>query len=181
MCSLHIRWLDSILDLIFPETQVCTFCWTQIEGRGSRGICAKCFGDILSISERFVTCPRCGHFIAGKTCPNCYDWTDEIDGVISVVPYDGAYKEKIFNLKYNNKKELAYTLGYLMASRAKNGLLYKRDIIVIPIPLHPLREEERGYNQSALLAQVIARELNCRYEEGVLIRKKGQYARSICG
>jgi len=178
---LHVSWLESILDLIFPETQVCTFCWTEIEGRGSRGICSKCAKEILGMSERFVTCSRCGHFIIGKTCPNCYDWTFEIDGVLSVVPYEGVYKEKIFDLKYNGKKELAVALGYLMACRAKHSLLEKRDIYVVPIPLHPLREEERGYNQSALLARVVARELNCRYEESMLRRRNYEKSQTFLG
>lgn len=169
---MYKKWLAACLDLLFPEVRHCPFCWRAINGAGTDGLCYECSRKILKLSRSLPFCPRCGRFTAAAICPNCCDWSDELSGVISVVPYDGIFKEKIFDLKFNNKTELALPLGFLMAAKAKDRLIKGRKTIGMPIPLHPLRAEERGYNQSALLARIIMRELNLPYTEDVLIRQR---------
>lgn len=178
---MYEKWLETVLDLLFPETKHCPFCWQEVEGRSTGGLCPECAEKILNLDHRFPTCPRCGRFTAADKCPNCYDWPEKISKVISVVPYDGIFKEKIFEIKYNNKKELVSPLGYLMASKVKKHLPPKRDMIIIPIPLHPLREEERGYNQSTLLARVVMRELRIPLTEDVLVRQHYERSQTLLG
>lgn len=169
---MYKKWWSAGLDLLFPEVWHCPFCWHAVSGGRTDGLCPACSQKILKLSRSLPSCPRCGRFTAAAKCPNCYDWPKTLSEVISVVPYDGIFKEKIFDLKFNNKTELALPLGFLMAAKAKERILAAQKPLVMPIPLHPLRAEERGYNQSALLARIIMRELNVFYMEDILFRQR---------
>ena len=62
----------------------------------------------------------------------------------------------IHQFKYEEKSYLANSLGPLLASFAKRWLKEMDDCLVMPVPLHPKRLRERGFNQSLLLARYIA-------------------------
>ncbi|MDX9870877.1 MAG: phosphoribosyltransferase family protein [Clostridia bacterium] len=170
-----------VLDLLFPIARHCIFCWRKTEGtRGS--LCADCAAQILQYGDENEACPRCGRFIAAGCCPNCFDWPPEmLARVVSVVPYDGIYKDKIFDLKYNGQEGLASRLGYLMARKAKALLPLDKDMLTVPVPLHGLREDERGYNQSALLAKAVAGELSLVYEDKALERIRYDCSQTALG
>lgn len=79
--------------------------------------------------------------------------------------YGGAMADAIVKLKYAGRSDLASRLGRAMCERAP------RDVdVVVPVPLHPLRAAERGFNQSALLARPIARALDVSLEARALER-----------
>ncbi|MBV9121212.1 MAG: ComF family protein [Chloroflexi bacterium] len=65
--------------------------------------------------------------------------------------YDGAVRLAIHRLKYNGQRALAEPLGDYLSSVAEDAGL-TADMIV-PLPLHPRRLRQRGYNQSELLAR----------------------------
>jgi ComF family protein len=65
--------------------------------------------------------------------------------------HDGALRQAIHHLKYRHRRELADTLGELLAAYWQEASLPAD--LVIPVPLHAGRLEERGYNQAALLAR----------------------------
>ena len=65
--------------------------------------------------------------------------------------------QAVYALKYRNLRALAPVLGGLMASEVQNARL---DVeLLVPVPLHPRRLRERGYNQAELLAQQMGRRL----------------------
>jgi ComF family protein len=68
-----------------------------------------------------------------------------------VAYWEGSIREAIYGLKYDYIRDLAVPLGEMLAEYYGNTPL-PADIIV-PVPLHRRRQRERGYNQSALLAQ----------------------------
>jgi ComF family protein len=82
-------------------------------------------------------------------------------------PLQGA----IHALKYDGVKEVAEPLGRLLAERwqAAPGA---RVAGIIPVPLHPARQEERGFNQSALLARALAEVLALPVREELLSRSR---------
>ena len=71
--------------------------------------------------------------------------------------YGGAVATAILALKYRRRPDLAPRLGAAMAAHAVD--LASRIDLVVPVPLHPRRLAERGFNQAALLASPIAAEL----------------------
>lgn len=77
-------------------------------------------------------------------------------GHAAVFEYGGATATAIARLKYHDRPDLARRLGASMIRAA--GALPEVDAVV-PVPLHPRRLAERGYNQAALLSTPIARAL----------------------
>lgn len=69
--------------------------------------------------------------------------------------YGGAVAEAIVRFKYQKRGDLARQLGQLLL-RALPQLKSKKIDLVIPVPLHPSRLAERGFNQAALLARPLA-------------------------
>lgn len=63
----------------------------------------------------------------------------------------------IHTLKYANAPDLAMPLGDMLASSVARAKVALENPLIVPIPLHPTRMHERGYNQAELLAQRLAR------------------------
>jgi ComF family protein len=78
---------------------------------------------------------------------------------IAAFEYGGAIARAITRLKYNRRADLARPLGDLLWGALQPHARGLRDALVVPVPLHPSRLAERGFNQSALLARPIARRL----------------------
>lgn len=96
-------------------------------------------------------------------CKSCESTVERADGgssesVVAAFYYCGAISRAIGRLKYEQRPDLARPLGDLLS-----GALLPRvaalDTVVVPVPLHPLRLAERGFNQSALLARRVAHRL----------------------
>lgn len=68
--------------------------------------------------------------------------------------YEGVARQAIHGFKYRHRQTLAVPLARLVARELQRRPL-QVDLLV-PVPLHPRRQEERGYNQSALLAEELA-------------------------
>ncbi len=83
--------------------------------------------------------------------------------------YGGALATAIRRLKYEDRPYLARPLGELLRGACRAAGV--RADAVLPVPLHPQRLAERGYNQSALLAFHVARELDAPVLTNALARK----------
>jgi ComF family protein len=77
--------------------------------------------------------------------------------------YDGALKEAIHRLKFSGWTFLAPALAALLTEAVGSTDLWTADVVV-PVPLHPKRFIERGFNQSALLAGGVAGALSTRLD-----------------
>ena len=82
----------------------------------------------------------------------------------------GRVQHLIHNLKYNNKPEVGYFIGLKYGEILKEASLYKDVDVIIPVPLHPKRERQRGYNQSEAFARGLAESMEIRYYSKVLVR-----------
>lgn len=76
---------------------------------------------------------------------------------ISYAPYTGDIQQLLYLIKYHGFRSLAKELGNEL------GLWYRQHWplpdVVVPIPLHASRQQERGYNQSEVIARALARQL----------------------
>ncbi|MGG6296105.1 ComF family protein [Leptolyngbya sp. AN02str] len=76
--------------------------------------------------------------------------------------YEGTLKRAIATLKYENHPELAQPLGRLAASPwqrvpKQTGAAARRKLLVVPIPIHAEKRQQRGFNQAELLAAAFCR------------------------
>ena len=157
-----LRIGNEALDLIFPPR--CVGC-----GRVGSWFCDRCMAAVEPVPE--PVCPICGRPTPdGQVCPFCRSHPLHLNAVRSVALFKEPLRSAIHALKYRGRKQVAGPLGSLMASyltRPRESL----DIIV-PVPLHPDREKERGYNQAALLAGEISRRTGVPMAPGVLARAR---------
>jgi ComF family protein len=80
-------------------------------------------------------------------------------------------RKAVHALKYEGQTGLARPLAAMMATKYGEGGLFSVDAM-IPVPLHPRRLRERGYNQATLIARELARTLSLPILEDVLVRSR---------
>ena len=93
-----------------------------------------------------------------------------MDGVRAAVVFEGVIRQAIHDLKYQGRTELAVPLAELMVEAWESGL-FPVDCLV-PVPLHPRRLRERGYNQANFLTEGFAEKIKLPVLLGVLARSR---------
>jgi ComF family protein len=97
-------------------------------------------------------------------CPACASTVEAVQGSdtrsVAAFGYGGAIARAITRLKYSRRPDLARPLGDLLWRALRPHAPALHDAIVVPVPLHPSRLAERGFNQSALIARRVARRLD---------------------
>jgi len=92
--------------------------------------------------------------------------------------YEGALREAIHLFKYGKRQELGRHLGDLMFDHFPEEWDPSGIDLLLPIPLHPRRCRERGFNQSLLLAKFLARPLQLRVDARALLRSRSTLPQS---
>jgi ComF family protein len=92
--------------------------------------------------------------------------------------YDEAASLVVGALKFEGRMSLASPLAAEMVNGVPPGA---RVEIVTPVPLHPARQRERGYNQSRLLAEELAVRIEAPFVEGILRRRRATRAQAGLG
>ena len=150
---------DAALDFVFPIS--CVGCTTE-----GAYLCPDCLPRLPALRQPY--CALCAQPNSSTPCRWCLTSPLALDGVAAAFTMEGAVRESVLQLKYHQVRGLAPTLAGLMepAWQAK-GLTAE---LVVPVPLHPRRLRQRGYNQSALLAKALSMRLNLPCDESVLVR-----------
>lgn len=158
----------NLLDILFPKT--CIGC-----GKYGNYFCADC---IKEIKQTELVCPFCERQSLGGVVHAACKRKYGLDGLWSLGVYEGSLRVAIQKLKYKWVSEIAKELVDITIEYwAKNSPILldkiKKDHgeswIVTSVPLHPARQNWRGFNQSELLAKLFALKLGLKYET-VLIR-----------
>jgi ComF family protein len=123
--------------------------------------CAACGGGA---PLRHVFCAGCARTIVARPAPRS-------EGCAAVFIYGGAVARAVVRLKYDPRPELAAPLGDLLRRGVPLLCGYVPDVVV-PVPLHPSRLVARGFNQAALLAAPVARELGATLLPRALVRTR---------
>jgi ComF family protein len=165
---------DGLLDLLYPP------CCLVCGARPAEPLCAACIVEIQPFQPPF--CDRCGAPVpAGHpVCPACAVSNPPFAWSQAMGQYAGPLQKAIHRLKYEGRTALARPLGVLLArslDRPPSPLLSSGlpgetpgFDCVVPVPLHPARFRERGYNQAERLARVVAQERGWQLETRGLLR-----------
>jgi ComF family protein len=132
---------------------------------GEKVVCAVCWNSVTKIESNHPTWIE----ILGK-----FEQEGVIDGLLSCVLFEkeGKFKEIIHLLKYQGIKSVGIRLGNELANRRSNGVSFSTADYVIPVPLHKVKQRERGYNQSELICKGISEVTGLRSYPSFMIRKK---------
>ena len=150
------------LDFLFPQR--CIGC-----GKEGNLICFACYRSLPRIMPPI--CPKCGKpQPSGILCSSCVGWHAEIDGIRAPFRFDGTIREAIHQLKYKNIRALVVPLADLLSDYIMVNPVPGQ--VIVPVPLHPKRLKERGYNQSSLLAHRLGKLANMPVADNCLIRTR---------
>jgi ComF family protein len=155
-------WIGALLDLVFPP--FCPVCQRRL-GEGRRDpLCGVCWEGLDRIAPPY--CRVCGlpfARVAGSggplppnvgLCGRCRRRLPPFTYARAAVRYGEVARETVHALKFRGCRALAAPLGDLIAGMATTtGLPFGPPDLLAPVPLHPRRERERGFNQSLLLAR----------------------------
>lgn len=131
--------LESALNLLFPQENVCHLCGRWPE---SGILCESC---MKGLQARRLEHPSL-HFRTGVLT------------VVSRWKHRSVPRNLVHLLKYHSDPQAAALLAEGMtAALVEEEEVLRQAKLIIPVPLHPLREQERGYNQAELLAREISR------------------------
>lgn len=84
----------------------------------------------------------------------------------------GLVRKMIYQLKYHGKKEIGIEIGKAYGYELKNSELYQDIDLIVPVPLHPDRRRERGYNQSDMFAIGLSESMSIPWKADAIKRKK---------
>lgn len=161
---------EAILDILYPQNVACILCQQRAGDIDDRGLCRACADSLPIITP--PVCQKCGRPIGEDgICIDCAYMRYHFEQAVSVLHYTPEVKQLIHRFKYGGISYLSRTLGWWMARAFEQRCGWEVDVI-IPVPLHPRRQRERGFNQSALLAREVGKYIGVPVNEKVLVRKK---------
>lgn len=167
------KWLNHVQQALFPAR--CLLC--DAAGAAGRDLCAACWQDLPHnpVACRLCALPLAAH--EAGVCGLCLKQPPPLDGSIIPFRYAAPLDHLLLGLKFGQQLPNARLLGGLLAEAIAASTRELPDCI-IPVPLHPSRLRERGYNQALELARPIAQHLGVPLCEGLVLRPKHTAAQS---
>jgi competence protein ComFC len=152
--------LRAIASLLYPP--VCTICATMV---GSDDyLCEACEAKTTRIIPPF--CGKCSEPFEGAItgtfiCANCAHRTIHFETAVAAHRSRGIVRQVIHDFKYGRQIHLRHLVTRWLAAGLEDPRLRGRRFdVIIPVPLHPARKRERGFNQASLLAELLSAQIS---------------------
>jgi competence protein ComFC len=159
MVLAKVNPLTALSSLFYPAT--CVVCSSPVER--TEYLCENCRDRAPRIVSPF--CAKCSEPFSGAItqtfrCANCAQRTLHFDSAVAAYRSRGLVRKLVHEFKYGHHRHLRHPLAeWLGENMTDPRLRGRRFDLIVPVPLHPARERERGFNQAALLAQLLARQI----------------------
>jgi len=143
-------FLKSLSDFVYPP--ICYGCDTEVE---EGLVCEGC--RLALFTHELAVCPKCGRPCtrAAETCGQCRT-SFSLHRVRALGLYVPPFDKLVQAFKYSGKTKVGELLGRALAALVRQDEILSAADAICPVPLHPARLRERGFNQSLLLAAAIA-------------------------
>lgn len=150
------EWWRGFGDVVFPP--VCVGCRSVVEGSGFKHLCIKCTAQLDFVHAPH--CSTCGHPFYGvmdgeRMCPHCEGLDAAFGAGCTAVLFKGPARALVIELKYHGGLHVLADMQEIFR-RSPEAIAHVRGTVLVPVPLHPRKARERGFNQSALLAAALA-------------------------
>jgi ComF family protein len=150
----------------------CLACGDQVDS--DFGLCGPCWRDTPFVAG--TVCEACGMPLIGAAdgfrieCDACMARVRPWAMGRAALLYEGQARKLVLGLKHGDRTDIARPAGKWMVLAGRD--LLKEGRVIAPVPLHWTRFMRRKYNQSALLAQVIAGETGLLHVPDLLVRRR---------
>jgi len=150
---------DSMLAILYPQT--CHVCGASVESRTDGVACEKCWSETSIFAAGQTMCWKCGKPYGSAifeqpreniSCRRCDEFS--FTGARACGIYEKALRAEVLSLK--RQPHIPRRLAEALVSTATQVPLAQCTCI-IPVPLHPERERERGFNQARIIGETVSR------------------------
>jgi ComF family protein len=156
------RLARGLSDVVFPPS--CVHCRGLVDTEGEdaggfRHLCAACVKQIEFVQPpHCTTCgsPFYGEMEGERICPHCDGLHPAFREGRTAALFKGPSRSLVIELKYHRGQHVLKDMEEVFR-RAAHVCELARGAVLVPVPLHPRKLRKRGYNQSALLAEGLAR------------------------
>ncbi len=150
---IYKNFIEPVVSIALPA--LCVFCQSQLEAE-RKVVCKQCFDKLPHLPLHFIDTLK-----------------DEINSayfedLYVVYQFNPEFKTLIHLLKYNRFLTIAKYFAKSLAATVDS----QRYDFVTGVPLHPIKERERGYNQSFLIAGHVGSLLNIPFNDKLIRRVK---------
>ncbi|MGQ9747243.1 MAG: double zinc ribbon domain-containing protein [Candidatus Caldatribacteriaceae bacterium] len=145
---------EGFINFLLP--QHCVACGRYVDVSSGFPLCEECLSKIPFLEEAF--CLVCGRLVGGGNtlfCHRCRTFPFHFDRARAVTWYETPIRECICAFKYQGVLSLVSFLGSLLAEYCERHPLLEGIDYLLPVPLHPRRLRERGFNQALLLGNYL--------------------------
>jgi ComF family protein len=168
---------DAFVSVFFPAS--CRLCERLLVRASRIPICDDCLASFAPLGP--AVCSTCGQSVfewsliganasPAAICPECQIRNFGFDRARSYARYKTALARALVLLKFERMEPLGLWFAQRLAEIAKRDRLTAD--LVVPVPLHRQRHQERGYNQADLIAKPLAKMLGLPYKPVLLNRTK---------
>ena len=148
---------DALKHRIFK--QKCLLCASP--QANSHALCSPCLNELPWHAS--TSCPQCGLSSSGQLCGSCISSPPNFDATHAVFLYQYPIDKMMQRYKYGNMLNISYTFGQLLAEKLSLSALNNSSLniaaidLIIPMPMHPTRIKQRGFNQALEIAKVLSK------------------------
>ena len=142
----------------------CVLCKQNIEQNDKQllpsihAVCRPCLNDLPWHAK--TSCPQCGLSSNGIVCGSCLNSPPDFDATKAVFLYAYPIDAMMLRYKYGSSLNLGDTFGEFLAEKVNVENCLKNIDLIMPMPMHPQRLKERGFNQALEIAKVLSK--NCK-------------------
>lgn len=161
-----MRMMEKWADLLFPPALYCDCCGKYIDKTRTYSLCDHCIRRMnFSATD-----------LSQEENMDCFKHA------IGVMGYGLYEKQLILSLKYGGKTYLARTMADIIYDSMTEAFFVKgekwcfKSELIIPVPIHPLRLKERGFNQSEKIGFYLGKKLGVGVLGDALLRVKNTEA-----
>jgi ComF family protein len=168
--------VDPLLAVVFPSR--CPACRAAVARPTLGPLCEACWAALPR--HQGPLC-RCGFPLpksAAGPCGRCRRGLQAFEAGASLGPYEGSLKAAIHELKYAGRRRVAARLAEALLHEQSVSSVLAKGAVLVAVPLHPRRRDERGFNQSELLALELARRSGHRVARSALVRRRETQAQT---
>jgi len=161
---------ESILNILYPRC--CPICGEIVSIKGEYACLACCDKPILIGEPR---CKKCSKPIEDEEVELCHDCKRNHHNYTrgyALWLYDATMKKSIADFKYKGRKEYGDFYSREIIKNLGTIIMEINPDVIVPIPLHKLKERKRGFNQAEVIARGISRELKIPMAKNLIVRNK---------